>query len=180
MKTKNLNEVYMREVIDKKITILKNDELDCYITFKEIKKMSSKCSVFINGERKTIVDNNYTIMEYSPINKKYNVRVFIDELGNINQYYFDIINNSYIKENQIFYEDLYLDVIYYTSFSTGNSPFISLVDEIDLINALSAREITDEEYNKAYKEAIDLMKELKDNKNIFINRGVKDYLIFKK
>lgn len=174
-KIKRLNDVYMREVLDCAISTEKIEDLNAYVTCKEIYKTSQKCTTFINGKQVTIVDNNYTILEYSPCDKFYNVRVFIDKKGNILEYYFDIILNSQFKNNEIFYEDLYLDVIYNTSYSTESCEFITLVDENDLITALKNSDITQDQFDFAYKVAIELMNEIKMKQNKFINRGLLDY-----
>lgn len=83
MKMKKLTEVYMNEAIDKNISIIKNEELNCYITFKHIIKASNCCINYINGNDVIIIDDGYSILEYSPIDKNYNLRIFIDNKGNI-------------------------------------------------------------------------------------------------
>ncbi len=174
-KIKKLNDVYMREVIDSNIFMKQLDELNAYIIFKRIFNTSQKCTTFINGKRITIVDKDYTIMEYSPCDKFYNVRIFIDNNGNILEYYFDIILNSQLKNSEIFYEDLYLDVVYDTTYSTETCEFITLVDENELIAALKNGEITKKQFDFAYEIAIGLMDEIRMKKNKFINRGLQDY-----
>jgi len=172
---KSLNDVYMREAIKKNIVVKKNENLNAYITFKEVIAVSQECKIFINGEKKIILDNNYTIMEYSPINDFYNVRIFIDSNDNIILYYFDIILENYFDGNSVFYDDLYLDVTLYTKFSTGNEEYISLDDEAELINALNEKQISKKEYEFAYNIAIRIMNEIKAKKNKFVNRGLIDY-----
>ena len=178
MKEKFVDEIYMREVLEKEIKIIKNEELNSYITFKKIIKTSSPCRMYINGRKVIIVDNGYTIIEYSPLDKKYNVRLFIDNNKNILLYYFDIINSSRLINNRIYIEDLYLDVIVETEFSNNLGLLINLVDENELIDALNNKKINNKQFDMAYNEANKLMKEIVDNKNIFINRGIKDYIDF--
>lgn len=175
MKSKKLNDVYMREVLESEIITEKSEDLNAYVTYKKILKTSQKCTTFINGEKKIIVDNGYTILEYTPCDKFYNVRIFIDDMQSILEYYFDIILGYQLLNSEIFYEDLYLDVIYDTKYSTESCDFITLVDEVDLINALKEGHITQEQYDFAYKIAIELMNEIKLNNNKFINRGLKDF-----
>ena len=95
MKEKFVDEIYMREVLEKEIKIIKNEELNSYITFKKIIKTSSPCRMYINGRKVIIVDNGYTIIEYSPLDKKYNVRLFIDNNKNILLYYSIIFYKFY-------------------------------------------------------------------------------------
>ena len=176
MKEKFIDEIYMREVIDKKIKVIKSEELNCYITYKKIIKTSEACSTYINGRRFIIVDNGYTIIEYSPIDKKYNVRVFIDNNKNILLYYFDIINSSKLVDGRVFIEDLFLDVIVETKYSNNLGLHINIVDENELIDALNNLVIDKKLFDFAYDEANKLMSEIADNRNIFINRGIKDYI----
>lgn len=178
MKEKFVDEIYMREVLEKETKIIKNEELNSYITFKKVLKTSSPCRMYINGRKVIIVDNGYTIIEYSPLDKKYNVRLFIDNNKNILLYYFDIINSLRLINNRIYIEDLYLDVIVETEFSNNLGFHINLVDENELIDALNNKKINKKQFDMAYNEANKLMKEIVDNKNIFINRGIKDYIDF--
>ena len=174
-----LNEIYMCEVTEPKITTKFNKELNAYITFKEIIGTTHTCRVFTNGRRIALVDLNYIMMEYSSIDENYNLRVFIDDKGNILQYYFDIILSSSSENGEIVYDDLYLDVIYETAFSTGCCNYIFLADESEIKEALEKGNITQEEYDFGYEKAIKLMDELKSGKNRFVNRGLQDYLEYK-
>ena len=70
MKEKKLNDVYMREVQEKNIETRYDESLKAYITVKYINKTSHKCTNIINGRRVSIVDDGYTILEYSPVDKK--------------------------------------------------------------------------------------------------------------
>ena len=64
------------------------------------------------------------------------------------------------KDNGIPYEDdLYLDVVV-----TPNGD-VTLLDEDELKEAYSKREMTKEEYENAYKQSEQLMNELKNNKD---------------
>ena len=175
MKEKFIDEVFMREVLEKEIKFTKNEELNAYITLKKIIKTSSPCQADINNEKVTTVDNGYTILEYSPLDKKYNVRLFIDTNGNILLYYFDIINSSRLIDGRVYIEDLYLDVIVETEYSNSSGVHISLVDEDELLDALNNNIINRQQFDMANDEAKKLVKEIDNNKNIFINRGNKDY-----
>lgn len=179
MKTKRVNDVYMREVIDAEIKTIKDDELNAYITYKHILKMTNNCKYYINGILTTLADINYTILEYSPINGDYNTRVFIDDKDNILLYYFDVINGYTYKEDGIYYEDLYLDVLYYQESVTKDSTYIQLDDLKELNDALECNDITKNQYDKAYTTAETIMKELRYDSNKYVNRGLIDYYKFK-
>ena len=171
---KKLNSVYMREVTKSLITTKKSEELNAYITCKEILETERRCEIYINGTKVALADKGYTILEYSPIDKLYNVRIFIDDNKNVLLYYFDIIASSEYTDGEVYYDDLYLDVLLYTEKATGSASYIQLDDEVDLINAYNNGLIDKEEFDKAYNIADEIMKELKNNENIFVNRGITD------
>lgn len=174
-KYKRLNDVYMREVTKKEIKVIKDEKLNAYITYKHVIDTSHACTTYINGRRVTILDKGYTILEYSPIGSMYNVRIFIDDKNHILLYYFDIIEYNEFKNDEIYYLDLFLDIIYCTKYASKCANFITLVDENELIAALNNNEITKEEFDKSYDVANKLMTEILNKKNIFINRKLKDY-----
>ena len=174
----------VREVTDMDITIVKDEKLNSYITLKEIKKVSTPHMIPVNGNWITKLDTNFTILEYTPLNKLYNVRVHINDKLEILEYYFDITleNKIQIIDGQPvpFYNDLYLDVAFYQEAATKSSSFILLDDRDELKEALEMGKIDEEEYNLAYNEANKLMEELKQGKNIFVNRKLKDYFKYRK
>lgn len=176
MKIKKLNDVYMNEVEEKKIFKTYDEKLKSYITIKHVIKMKDNCTAFINGKRVTILDKDYTILEYTPTNLNYNVRVFFNNKGKILEYYFDVINKIEIKNDDIYYEDLYLDVIYHTKNANGCCGYISLSDEKELINAYKNKDINKKQFDMAYNVALKLMDELKNKTNKFVKRKNKDYL----
>lgn len=176
MKIKKLNDVYMNEVEKKKIVKVYDDKLKSYITIKYVIKMKDKCTTFINGRKVTVLDKDYAILEYTPTNLNYNVRVFIDDNGKILEYYFDIIDKMMIIDDDIYYDDLYLDVIYHTKNANGCCGYISLSDEKELIKAFKNEDITKDQFDMAYEVALKLMDELRNKSNKFVKRGNKDYL----
>ena len=174
----------VREVTDMNVTIIKDEDLNAYITLKEINAVSEPHIIPVNGNWITKLDKNYTILEYTPLDKLYNVRVHINDKLEILEYYFDIILENKIEniDGQYvpFYNDLYLDVVYYQEAATKSSKFILLDDRDELKEALRNGIIDEEEYNLAYSEANKLMEELKQEKNIFVNRNLEDYFKYRK
>ncbi len=174
----------VREVTDMNVTITKDETLNAYITLKEINAVSEPHIIPVNGNWITKLDKNYTILEYTPLDKLYNVRVHINDKLEILEYYFDIILENKIEnidgQDVPFYNDLYLDVVYYQEAATKSSKFILLDDRDELKEALRNGIIDEEEYNLAYSEANKLMEELKQEKNIFVNRNLEDYFKYRK
>ena len=170
----------VREVIDMDITIKKLEEKNTYITLKEVKAVEQPYSVYINGERVKKLDKDFTIIEYTPLDKKYNVRIHVNDKKEILEYYFDIIAENKIKDGIPFYNDLYLDVVYFQPAATKEGTYIQLVDCNELEEALKENIIDKEQFDMAYIEAEKLMKELKEKKNWYVNRELEDYWKIKK
>ena len=170
----------VREVTDMDITIKKLEEKNTYITLKEVKAVEQPYSVHINGERVKKLDKDFTIIEYTPLDKKYNVRIHVNDKKEILEYYFDIIAENKIKDGIPFYNDLYLDVVYFQPAATKEGTYIQLVDCNELEEALKENIIDKEQFDMAYIEAEKLMKELKEKKNWYVNRGLEDYWKIKK
>ena len=170
----------VREVTDMDITIKKLEEKNTYITLKEVKALEQPYSVYINGERVKKLDKDFTIIEYTPLDKKYNVRIHVNDKKEILEYYFDIIAENKIKDGIPFYNDLYLDVVYFQPAATKEGTYIQLVDCNELEEALKENIIDKEQFDMAYIEAEKLMKELKEKKNWYVNRGLEDYWKIKK
>ena len=177
---KDVREKGIREAIEKEITIIYIEELEAYLTLKELKKVTEPFSTYINGEIVKKIDKNFTLMEYTPLNENYNVRAYIDDKCNILEYYFDITDGNIIEDGIPYYDDLYLDVIFFQECATKSSTFIELTDKNDLEYALERGDINQEKYDFAFKIAEKLMKELKQKENKFVNRGIKDYLKYRK
>ena len=170
----------VREVTDMDITIKKLEEKNTYITLKEVKAVEQPYSVYINGERVKKLDKDFTIIEYTPLDKKYNVRIHVNDKKEILEYYFDIIAENKIKDGIPFYNDLYLDVVYFQPAATKEGTYIQLVDCNEVEEALKENIIDKEQFDMAYIEAEKLMKELKEKKNWYVNRGLEDYWKIKK
>ena len=171
---------YTREAKELEITIGYIKELNAYVTLKEFKEVTAPYSMYINGELVKKIDKNYTLLEYTPIDENYNVRAHIDDKLNILEYYFDITDGNAIEDGIPVYDDLYLDVVFYQECATKSSTYINLEDRNDLSDALKRGDIDEVKYNFAFEVADKLMKELKSNKNRFVNRGLQDYLKYRK
>lgn len=164
---KKFSEQYIDEKgkkVDKKIFTINEEnfsgDLYCY-DFIEIND-----KMFV-GNNKCIIDINYKWLEFYDYNSKVKLTAIYDENNTIIEWYFDIARKIG-KENGIPYEDdLYLDVVVTP---TGK---IKLLDEDELKEALNKMQITELEYENAYKEAnqlIDRLKNKKDELENFTNK----------
>lgn len=164
----------MKEVVSAQIKTIFSEQLNSYITIKSVDKTNYQCKTYINGKKVIVLDEGYKIIEYTPNGEHYNVRAFVNRDEEIIRYYFDIIWKKYIINHEIYYDDLYLDVLYDTPVANGFANYITLVDESELALALKQKEITKEMYELAYKTAEKLMNELNHHQNRFVERGTKD------
>lgn len=158
----------MRGVTDWDFIVIKRKEENYYICIKRINKIDKKF-VINKFEQKTVfIDDGYYIVEFTPLDKFYNGRVYLDKEANVIGYYFDISLGNGAEDNIPYYDDLYLDVIY--NIQNG---IIYVEDEDELIDALNSGEITQEQYDLAKQSCSELIEEINKNKNIFINMDKK-------
>lgn len=176
----------IREATDTNITIKKLDDLNCYFTVKEINEIDENNELVDKHPSCRKIDKNFKMLEYTPIDKDYNVRVYVNDKNEIFEYYLDVTDGMELRKGVPYYNDLFLDVIYYnksekmTNFKmehTDTNLYISDKDELE--EALNENVITRTQYDKAYNVANKLMNEIKNGTNIFINRGLTDYLNMK-
>lgn len=147
---------YRVKKLEQKVIFANDDYFTGDIYFYNFIEVEDKI-VIPNG--KCIMDDNYKWLEFYNYDSKIKLTAIYDENNQIIEWYFDIAREIG-KENGVPYEDdLYLDVVVTP---TGD---IILLDEDELKEALNRREVTNLEYENAYKEAEQLMNRLKDNKD---------------
>lgn len=106
-----------------------------------------------------MANDNYKWIEFYDYSKKYRLTAMYNDRNEIIEWYFDIARKIG-KENGMPYEDdLYLDVV------VTPAGEIILLDEDELKEALNRMEITNLEYENAYKEAEQLINKLKNNRD---------------
>lgn len=174
----------IREAIDTNITIKKIEDLNCYFTVKEINKIDENNELICNYPSCRKIDKNYKMLEYTPVDENYNVRVFVNDKNEIFEYYIDITNGMELRDGVPYYNDLYLDVIYYNNKEimrkvSDTKDQLRLVDTEELEDALNQELITKQQYDEAYNAANKIIGEIKSGTNIFVNRGLIDYLNLK-
>ena len=102
-----------------------------------------------------IIDYNYYWLQFGPEDQDYWLTVMYNEKEELVQYYFDVTDSNTILDNgESRFTDLMLDVVVLPD---GK---IILLDEDDLEEALQGGEITQEQFDKAYGVARQLMEEL--------------------
>ena len=165
----------VKEVTNLNVSIKKLEDLNAYLTIKEVKDLEQPYFIYINGELVKKMDKNYKIIEYTPLDESYNVRAHVNDKNEILEYYFDITyGKNKIIDGIPYYNDLFLDVVYYQEAATKSSTYIHLSDRNDLEEALEEGVIDKEQYDYAYQITDKLLKELKNGQNRFVKRGIKD------
>ena len=169
MKRKIISSTYLRDVDKYQIKIyLDND--DYYLSVKKLIDVRKK---FIILDYLCVMDNDYYVVEVVPKNENYALRIFFDNLKNPLEYYFDITKNNGLYENTNipFYDDLYLDITVLHS-----NGLTRILDEDELLEAFSNRDITYEELGMVYDIKDKLLMEIKNNNNKYMNIDFKKYL----
>ena len=165
MRKKLISKTYMRGVSSWDFVVKKNEEEDFFICIKKINKIDKPFIVESEGRSTTFIDDGYYIVEFTPLNKFYNGRVYFDNQKNLIEYYFDISLGNGAEENIPYYDDLYLDLM----FKPHQDNKLEIYDEDELQEALDNGSITQDDYDLAYKALYELMDEIKQGKNLFVN-----------
>ena len=174
MRQKFIDKIYMKEVLEKDWHLEFDKEINSYIALKHIKKMSKQISAYYNGKKYIGLADGYSILEYVPLDRGYNCRVFFDKQNRPLCVYFDINNGTGIENNIPWYDDLYLDVIMECPAVTESGYFIRLDDQDEFKVAKKEGLISEETYKKGYSIADTLMLELKSFSNDLFNRCIYD------
>lgn len=168
MRKKLVSKTYMREVSDYEMVIINNEDMDYYLCIKKINKINPPFVLHEFDKDIVHIDNGYYIVEYTSKNKLYNARVYIDNNKNIIDYYFDISSENGLEDKIPYYDDLYLDILYYPN----QNDLIEYDDMNELEEALKNKKITQEQFDNAISTAEQLVTEIKNKKNDFINLDV--------
>jgi predicted RNA-binding protein associated with RNAse of E/G family len=140
-----------------------------------IEKVHEKLVCSLDERQFCLVDNGYVWIQRLPIEKNWSVTTMFDENNNIIQWYFDITKqNSIDVHGQPFYDDLYLDVVVFPS---GE---IVLLDEDELKEALENGDITQIDFDLAYKEANQVMNGMAKDITFLSNMSYNDLEFFRK
>jgi len=172
VRKKFANKTYMKGVIDSEIISINLEEEKYYLTIKKINKILKPFIVEEFGKGRIFIDDGYYIIEFTPIDRFYNVRVFIDKNLEIIGYYFDISRGNGEEDNSPYYYDLYLDIVYIPS----RNNMIEVLDEDELEDALNSGKIKKEEYELARETAINLFNEIKNGENAFVKINKKEII----
>ena len=158
---------YLADKYNIDVTTKKLKGQDTYIVIKKIQEVDEP---FIRNV--TLIDNGYYIVEYTPLNRLYNARAFIDNELKTISYYFDISLGNGLENGRPYYDDLFLDIVY--GADTNNN--IKVLDEDELLDALEKGIITKKEFELAHSVCAELAKEIMENRNAFVNMNKKEII----
>ena len=168
-KKKFTTNTYMKEAIDYDIVIIKEDQL--FITIKKYKKMSNSASFMVGNIERIYMDNGYYLVELTPLDENYNIRFYYDSNLKYIDYYIDITLENGVEYMIPYYIDLYLDILHYEK-----DDEVQFVDEDELKDALVQGHISHEDFDLAYKVGNQLLDEIHNGTNKYLNMDVKPYI----
>lgn len=148
--------------------------LNGYIGLIDIKEVSEAQIWKFNGEDIVVCDKGRKWLSILPQDDWYCITAMMDEEGNILLWYIDMIANQGIDADGVpYFDDLYLDLVVYPDGTI-------VVDDMDeLEDALSKRDITQEQYNLAIETNSRLRRGMLNNISSFTEYTRKCYEIVK-
>lgn len=123
-----------------------------YVTLLRIDEVSEPLYVTFADQRVCIVDRGYSWLQHFPDGAHYALLAAFDERGELVQWYIDIAGRVGVDERGVpWYEDLYLDIVITPQGET------LLLDVEELDEALRLGEVTQSQYDFAWREASALL-----------------------
>lgn len=148
--------------------------LNGYIGLIDIKEVSEAQIWKFNGEDIVVCDKERKWLSILPQDDWYCITAMMDGEGDILLWYIDMIANQGIDADGVpYFDDLYLDLVVYPDGTI-------VVDDMDeLEDALSKKDITQEQYNLAIETSNRLQRGLLNNISSFTEYTRKCYEIVK-
>lgn len=169
MRKKLTTKTHTKNAIEFKTVMFDEKDIGCFVVVKKISKMTKPFSA--NGND-VLVDDGYMLIEITPKDSVFNVRVFFDEERNILQRYIDISKSTGFdsEANAPYYDDLFLDIV------IGKTGDVRVLDEDELEDALKLGVISKDEFDFANQVKDRLLKEIENKSNKFIELDVEKYM----
>lgn len=173
MKRKFLTNTYLRGIDNYIMMQLEDKELDCFSVIKKVNSIDKPYITTHTGKNICLLKEGYYMVEYLPKSEHYSVRVFLDDNKNTISYYIDIIDKIGVETGKgLYYDDLYLDI----TIDKLNDDLVKVWDEDELQRALDEEDINKDMYDMAYLTLNDLLSQIADNTNKFVNNDHKHYI----
>lgn len=147
-KIRNLERTPWRDIYDRDYAFCECPEFNGFaslIHFLDIKKTLT-CA-YSDGEPVVIIKKGYYWLQFAPRGENFWLTALLDEKGNFDHAYFDMTDYNVIDGGRSFLCDLYLDV------AIKKNGAVFMLDEDELVEALSSDKITKDQFDKAYATA---------------------------
>jgi predicted RNA-binding protein associated with RNAse of E/G family len=129
-----------------KVIRINEEDIKGYAALVEIQEVHQPLIVGEKGSEICFYDNGYSELAFLPDNENWMVWALYNEKGKIFEWYFDITRENSVDENGTPYcNDMYLDA---ALMSDGK---IMIFDEDELLDARNNGDITQDEFDMAYR-----------------------------
>jgi len=172
MKRKFIKDTYLKGVEDYNMFQTENMDLDCFVVMKKINNIDKPYLETHTGKNICMLKDGYYLVEYLPKNENYTVRVFLDDNMDTISYYIDVVDKVGKKNNELFYDDLYLDI----TIDKLDGDNVKVWDEDELYQAKENNKISQETYENAYKTLDKILGEVSKETNKYVNNNHKKFL----
>lgn len=139
-------------------TFIITDEFTGYLSLFHSIKVAESVTKRYNQKEVCILDDGYMWLHQYPLNKNHSITTMFNGDGDIVQWYIDICLEHGTENNVPWMDDLFLDIVVLPSKE------VFLLDEEELEDAYRDRTISKEQYDLAWKEASDILEQLKQDK----------------
>lgn len=163
--------IISKDIFGKRVN---SELLNGYIGLIDIKEVSEAQIWKFNGEDIVVCDKGRKWLTILPQDDWYCITAMMDEEGNILLWYIDMIAKQGADAAGVpYFDDLYLDLVVYPDGTI-------VVDDMDeLVDALSKKDITQEQYNLAIETSSRLQQGMLSNISSFTEYTRKCYEIVK-
>ena len=151
--------IISKDIVGKKVN---SEWIDGYIGLIDIKEVSKIQIWKFNGEEIVVCDKGRKWLSILPQNDWYCITAMMDEKEKILLWYIDMIAKQGIDVDGVpYFDDLYLDLVVYPDGTI-------IVDDMDeLEEALSKKDITQEQFNLAIETSHKLQRDMLNNISAF-------------
>ena len=148
--------------------MVNDEEKDYYVVVKKVIKTKVP---FVISSGITVIDDGYYIVEITPKNEHYNVRVYLDDKKNIVEHYIDIsLGNGLDADAKMpYYDDLFTDI-------TITNGEVEVLDLDELQAALQEERISVADFEIAETTKAKLLIEIANGTNKYVNLDLSEYL----
>lgn len=160
MRTKRADRLDWRRVLARRFVVQRIDSADYhgYVTLLRLDEVSEPLYVNFGQQRVCIADRGYDWVQHFPDGAPYVLLAAFDGQGELVQWYIDVVAGIGIDECGVpWYEDLYLDIV----ISPTGETLLLDVDELD--EALRQGEVTQSQYDFAWRQVSVLLDALEDD-----------------